>query len=153
MNCGMEPLARTRFSTVEVVVVSVRLGLLRVDVLPEGGVQQRGLEVVRAEGVAGEQTVAVAVFDQLLHGGAGALVEGKGRAHDPENVPVLTLVAQQLDETVVVAGVGRLTAAPLAEGKLSPGWRPSPAQSRLRVGRIAVLAALGAADHDAVARA
>ena len=103
---------------VEVVVVPVRLGLLRVDVLPEGSVQQRGLEVVRAEGVAGEQTVAVAVFDQLLHGGAGAFVEGKGRTHDPENVPVLTLVAQQLDETVVVAGVGRLTAAPLAEGKL-----------------------------------
>ena len=45
------------------------------------------------------------------------MVKGEGRAHDPDDLAVVTLVAQQVIQLVIIAGEGRLTRAVLAEGK------------------------------------
>ena len=103
---------------VQMVVVSVRVRFLRVDILPERGVQQRALQIVRRERVSGQQTVRIAVFDQLLHRPARVIVKGKCGSHDPEDVPVLLFVAQQLHEMIVIARVGRFAAPSLPEDEL-----------------------------------
>ena len=100
---------------VQVVVVAVGHGLLGVDVLAQGGVQQGALQIVGGQGVAGQEAVGVAVLHQKLHGLAGVGVEGEGGAHDPDDVAVLLLVAQQLHQIVIVLGVGGLAAAAGAE--------------------------------------
>ena len=100
------------------VVVSVRVRFLRVDILPERGVQQRALEIVRRERVSGKKPVRVAGLNEPLHGASGIIVERERRAHDPEDVPVLLFVAQQLHEMVVIARVGRFAAPSLPEDEL-----------------------------------
>ena len=100
------------------VVVSVRVRFLRVDILPERGVQQRALQIVRRERVSGKKSVRIAVFDQFLHCPARVIVKGKCGPHDPENVSVLLFVAQQLHEMIIVSGIGRLAAPALPEDEL-----------------------------------
>ena len=103
---------------VQMVIVAVGLGLLRIDILTERGVQQRAFQIVRGKGIAGHEAVCVAVFDQRLHGSSGVLVKGKRGAHDPEDIAVLLLIAQKLDQPVIVLGIGGLAAASLTEHKL-----------------------------------
>ena len=103
---------------VQMVVVSVRVRFLRVDILPERGVQQRALQIVRRERVSGQQTVRIAVFDQFLHCPARVIVKGKCGPHDPENVSVLLFVAQKLHEMIIVSGIGRFAAPALPEDEL-----------------------------------
>ena len=55
------------------------------------------------------QAVGVAVFHQRLHGRPGVRVKSEGRAHDPQDVPVLLLVAQKLEELIVVPGKGSIS--------------------------------------------
>ena len=103
---------------VQMVVVSVRVRFLRVDILPERGVQQRALEIVRRERVSGQQTVRIAVFDQFLHCPARVIVERERRPHDPQNVPVLLFIAQKLHEMVVISCIRRFAAPALPEDEL-----------------------------------
>ena len=98
-------------------VVPVRHGLLRIDVLPQRGVQIRALQIVRRKGVAREDGVDIAVFDQLGHRRARVMVKGKGRAHDPDDLAVVALVAQQVVKLVVISGKGRLAGTVLPEGE------------------------------------
>ena len=111
--------ARAHFvDYVQMVVVSVRVRFLRVDILPERGVQQRTLQIVRRERVSGQQTVRIAVFDQFLHCPARVIVKGKCGSHDPEDVPVLLFVAQKLHEMVVISCIRRFAAPALPEDEL-----------------------------------
>ena len=100
------------------VVVSVRVRFLRVDILPERGVQQRALQIVRRERVSGKKSVRIAVFDQFLHCPARVIVKGKCGPHDPENVSVLLFVAQKLHEMVVISCIRRFAAPALPEDEL-----------------------------------
>ena len=75
-------------------------------------------QVVGGQCVPRHQAVDIAVLHHGLHRGAGVIVEGEGRPHDPQDVAVLSLIAQKLKQVVVVPGVGGLSAAPLAEDKL-----------------------------------
>ena len=86
-------------------VVPVGDIVLCVYVLPEPGVEQIALEVVRCEGVARKERVAVAVVDERLHGGAGVVVEHAGGAQYPDYLAVVAVVAQDIIEAVVVAGI------------------------------------------------
>ena len=90
---------------VQVMVVPVRDIVLCVYVLPEPGVEQIALEVVRREGVARKERVAVAVVDERLHGGAGVVVEHAGGTQHPDYLAVVSVVAQNIIEAVVVAGI------------------------------------------------
>ena len=98
--------------------MSVRVRFLRVDILPERGVQQRTLQIVRRERVSGKKSVRIAVFDQFLHCPARVIVKGKCGPHDPENVSVLLFVAQKLHEMIIVSGIGRFAAPALPEDEL-----------------------------------
>ena len=102
---------------VKMMIVAVRHGALRVDVLPERRLKVGRLQIVCGQRVARQNGVNIAVFDQLGHGRAGVMVKGEGRAHDPDDLAVVTLVAQQVIQLVIIAGEGRLTRAVLAEGK------------------------------------
>ena len=137
---------------VQMVVVAVGHRLLGVDVLAQRRVQQRALEIVRRQRVARHQAVGVAVFDEPLHREARVAVKGKGRAHHPQDVPTLTLGLQQLDQPVVVAGVGGLAAAALAEDELVPACGRALVEA-VGVEKNALLAALRAAEDHAVAAA
>ena len=72
------------------------------------------------QGVAGQNGVGVACQDQPGKGGAGVVVKGEGGAHDPHDFAVVTLVAQQLVELIVVPGKSGLPGAALAEGEHIP---------------------------------
>ena len=102
---------------VKMMIVAVRHGALRVDVLPERRLKVGRLQIVCGQRVARQNGVNIAVFDQLGHGRAGVMVKGEGRTHDPDDLAVVTLVAQQVIQLVIIAGEGRLTRAVLAEGK------------------------------------
>ncbi len=88
-----------------------------VEPLPEGGTEQRRLDVVDGQGVAGQQAVDEAVLDQLHEGAAGVPVEDQRRTGDPEDEAVLPLMAKQGVELVVVAAAGALPARQGAEGE------------------------------------
>ena len=107
----MDPLRRNLVQHIQVVIVSVGLGLLGIDVLTQGGVQQRALQVVGTQGVARQQTVAVAVVDQACMAFRAPSSKAKEGAHDPHDVAVILLVAQQLHQPVIVLGIGGLPAA------------------------------------------
>ena len=109
--------------------------------------QQRALQIVGTQGVARQQAVAVAVVDEGLHGLACAVVKGEGGTHDPHDVAVVLLVAQQLHQPVIVLGIGGLPAAALAEHELIL-QRLAVLGEAIAVHINAVLAVLGAAQHD-----
>ena len=141
------PAAADLVQHIQVVIVSVGLRLLGVDILAQCRVQQSALQIVGAQGVARQQTVAVAVVDQGLHGLPGAVIKGEGGAHDPHDVAVVPLVAQQLHQPVIVLGIGGLPAAALAEHELIL-QRLAVLGEAIAVHINAVLAVLGAAqDH------
>ena len=132
--------------------MAVRHGLLGIDVLAQRRVQQRALEIVGRQRVARHQTVGVAVFDQLGHRVARVAVKGEGRAHHPEDVALLALGPEQLDQPVVVAGVGGLAAAALAEDELVAA-RGRALVEAVGVKKDALLPSLRAAEDHAVAAA
>ncbi len=103
---------------IEVVAVALRLVPLVVDVLPQGGAEDRALQVVGRQRVAGQQGVAVALFDQRGHRLARIVVESHGRAEDPDDVAVVALVTQQVVQGVVIAREGELAGAARVEGEL-----------------------------------
>ena len=70
------------------------------------------------EGVSSHETVHIAVLDHRLHRTAGVRVKGEGGTHHPEDVSVLFLVFEQLEEAVIVSGVGCLAASSLTEDEL-----------------------------------
>ena len=82
--------------------------------------QVGGLQVVRGQGVTGQQRGDVAVLHELGEGAAGVAVKGEGRAEHPDDPAVLAVVAEHVVELVVVAAEGGLAAAPLAEGEDVP---------------------------------
>ena len=132
--------------------MAVGHGLLGVNVLAQGGVQQGALQVVGGKGVARQEAVGVAVFDEQLHGLAGVGVEGEGRPHDPDDIAVVLLVAEKLHQPVIVPGVGGLPAAAGAENEAV-----FQLMARLhKAGAVhedALLAVFGAAQDDPVALA
>ena len=103
---------------VHVVVMPARLRHLRIDVLAKRRVQKRAFEVVRRKGVATHEAVGVAGVDDGTHGRASLAVKREGRSRDPQDVAVIAFVGEQLNQLVVVACVGGLTASSLTEGKL-----------------------------------
>ena len=93
---------------VEMVIMSVRHRLLRINVLPQRGVQVRALQIVRRQRISRQNRVDIAVFDQLGHGRTRIVVKSKGRTHDPDDLAVVSLVAQQIVKLVIIAGKSRL---------------------------------------------
>lgn len=87
--------------------------------------QVGGLQVVRGQGVAGQQRGDVAVLHELGEGAAGVAVKGEGRAEHPDDLAVLAVVAEHVVELVVVAAEGGLAAAPWRKAKTSPRFRPA----------------------------
>ena len=64
---------------VEMVVVAVRSVLLRVDVLPERGVEIGTFEVMRCKSVAGKDGVYISRLDNFGERDTGVAIEGKRR--------------------------------------------------------------------------
>ena len=135
---------------VQVIVVALGLGLLGVDVLAQGGVEQGPLQIVDRQGVARQDALDIAVVYHALHGPAGVGVKGEGGAHDPDDLAaVLLFIAQQADEPVIIPGVRGLPAAALAEDELVPlPGGPVPEAGGVEV--YALPAVLAAADYDPV---
>ena len=75
------------------------------------------LKIVRGQGVARKNGMHIAVCDQLGHCRACVMVKGEGRAHDPDDLAMIALIAQQIVNFVVIAGEGRFTGTILAEGE------------------------------------
>ena len=136
---------------VQMVVVAVGLAALGVDVLSQRRMETGGLQIVGAQGVARQQAVAVAVFDHGLHGGPCPGVKGEGGPHDPDDAAMVTLVAQQRRQLVVILGVGRFAAASLTEHELVVIFRFLLRREAIAVQVDALLAPLGAAQQHPVA--
>ena len=137
---------------VDVVVVPVGRGALRVDVLAQRRAQQPGLQVVGGQGIARQQRMAVAALDQDAHGAARIGVKRAGGAEHPQDAAMLALMAQQAVQLVVVARIGRLTRPALTEGEafLRAGVRRVEA---VRMHVDALRAVLRAPEHDRIALA
>ena len=104
---------------VQMVIVSVEQGGLGVDVGPQGGVEIGSLQVVGSQGVARQDGLDIAVFDELAESLPRRRVKGKGRAHHPgDKAPVLLFILEQLGDLLVIPGKAGLTGAALAEGKV-----------------------------------
>ena len=103
---------------IQVVVVPVRLGSLGVDILSQGSVEHGPFQVVGGKCVPRHEPVYITVLDHCLHGASGVSVKGKCGSHDPEDVSVFFFVFEQLEEAVIVPGVGSLAAAALTEDEL-----------------------------------
>ena len=99
------------------VIMAVGHGFLGIDVLAQSGLEIRALQVMGGQSVTRQDGMDVAVFDELGHGCTRIGVKGKGRAHDPDDLAVVTLIFQQLVDLVVVPGKGRLAGAVLPESK------------------------------------
>jgi len=102
---------------IDVVIVAVEVGLLGVHILPQSSPQIARLQVVGGQGVSGHQPVDKAVPHQGGKGGPGVGVKGTGRSHDPQDIPMLPFVAEQVVQAVIVDGICGLPAAPSTEGK------------------------------------
>ena len=137
---------------VDVVIVPVGHRTLGVDVLPERRAQQCALQVMRRQRVARHQPVAEAPLDQRGHRVARIGIERAGRAEHPENPAVLALVAQQLVELVVIAGIRRLARTVVAERKALVRSLLARVEA-VRMDVDALAAILRAAEDDRVARA
>ena len=74
---------------VQMVVMAIGLGYLGIDILPQGSVQQRPLQVMGCQGIACHQPMGVTVVNERLHGCPCIRVKGKRRSHDPDNIAVL----------------------------------------------------------------
>ena len=93
---------------IQMVIVPVGHGLLRVNVLTERGLEISALKVMGGKGVPRKDRVHIIVFDQAGHRSACVGIEGKGGAHDPDDLAVVALVAQQLIELIIIARKCRL---------------------------------------------
>src|SRR5208337_367662 len=70
---------------VQVLVMAQKGASLRIDLAPEGGPEEGGLDVVHGEGVAAVQAMDVSPLDQLHEGVPPVPIEDEGRPHDPQN--------------------------------------------------------------------
>src|SRR5699024_2737924 len=103
---------------IQVIIMSVWLGFLCVDILPESSVEHSPLKIVSCQGISRHQTVHVSVFHHRLHSASCVRIEGKGRSHYPENISVFFFIFQKLEEAVIISCVGCLPASALTEDKL-----------------------------------
>jgi len=113
---------------VKMIVMPVRLDGLGVDILTQRRLEPGSLQIMRGEGVPGQQRVHIAVFDQAGEGVPRVIVEGKGRPHYPYDFAMLPVMLQDLIELVIVSGKGGLAGALLSEseGFLMPALAGMP---------------------------
>ena len=81
---------------IQMIIMAVRLALLGIDILPERSVQVGRLKVVRGERISGKQRMHITVCNKQGKRVSGVMVKGKRGPHDPNDLPMLPFVAQQL---------------------------------------------------------
>ncbi len=69
------------------------------------------------QGVASQHGVDIAVVYQLLKGVPGVVVKGKRRPHDPDDLAMVPVVAQEIINFIVILGECRLPGPVLPEGE------------------------------------
>ena len=87
---------------IQMVVVPVRLQGLRIDVLPQRCLQIGRLEVVRCKCIPCEEGMDITVRNQFGKGLSRIVVESEGRTGNPNDFPVLTVMAQDFIKFVVI---------------------------------------------------
>ena len=81
---------------IQMIIMAVGLALLGIDILPERSVQVGRLKVVRGERISGKQRMHITVCNKQGKRVSGVMVKSKRGSHDPNDLPMLPFVAQQL---------------------------------------------------------
>ena len=105
---------------IEMVVVTVRLPLLRVNIDAERSFQISALKVMGCERIAGEQRVHVSGVDQLGKRRARIEIECDRRAENPKNLSVLPIMPKHVIEIVIILRKRRFSRSVLPERKNVP---------------------------------
>ena len=98
-------------------VVPVGFAFLGVDILPEGRLKQRSLQIMRRQGIAGQNRIDISIFDQRDHRLFGIGIKDNRRPQHPDNIAMFLFIAQQFIQAVIIAGVRRLAGPSGAEGE------------------------------------
>ena len=105
---------------VKMVIVPVRLHGLRVNILPQRRLQKGGLKIMRGQRVPRKQRMDISVRDQLGERLSRIMVKRESRPGNPNDFPVLAVVAQDFVQFIIIPRKSRFTRTLLAEGKEFP---------------------------------
>ena len=113
---------------VQMMVVAVGFAFLGIDILAEGRLEQRSLQIMRRQGIAGQDRIDVTILDQRNHRLFRIGVKDNRRPEHPDNITVFLFIAQQFIQPVIIAGIRRLAGAAGPEGESvaigRPGTKP-----------------------------